>query len=584
MKYEKMTKQGLISLLKQKDSSGDPGTEDKDLAAALAECRQREEEFAFLLEGARTVLDFRNFYDTARSLFDSCKKLLRASAGYVAILSRDKKNNDVLFLEAGGKPCRVDPALPMPIRGLRAKVYRNGQALFHNQFNKSHWTRWLPKEHVTLFNVLFAPMKIKGEVVGLLGLANKPGGFTQDDARLATAFGELAAIALSNSRTYELLETSEERFRALALTARDAIIIVDVQGKILFWNQGSEKMFGYASQETLHKMVTLIIPKRFRKHDYEEIRNDILSDESEPVRSYIEKVGRRKDGREFPIEFSLSRWKTREGTFITVIIRDVAERRKLEEKLQNYNTQMEREIRERTDELIKANQTLKETEARLRLLSSQHLQAEEQERKRIAREIHDSLGQSLSAVKFGIENAVLQMKGKGVDEARLDLLQPLIGLVKNTLEEVRRIIMDLRPSTLDDIGILATISWFCREFENLYHDIHIEKNIEVKEEEIPVSIKTVIYRVMQEALNNVSKHSRASRVILCLRKTDSRLELILEDNGRGFNDKKASSLVSLERGFGLASMRERVELSGGSFELKAQKGLGTRIRAVWISR
>jgi signal transduction histidine kinase len=175
------------------------------------------------------------------------------------------------------------------------------------------------------------------------------------------------------------------------------------------------------------------------------------------------------------------------------------------------------------------------------------------------------------------------MKEKGMDVSKLDVFPPLVGIVQNTLEEVRRIIMDLRPSTLDDIGILATISWFCREFENLYQDIRIERHIEVKEEEIPVSIKTVIFRVLQEALNNVSKHSRASRVKLRLRKNESRLELVLEDNGRGFNYKKAASLVSLERGFGLASMRERVELAGGSFDLKAREGGGTRIRAAWDS-
>jgi len=146
---------------------------------------------------------------------------------------------------------------------------------------------------------------------------------------------------------------------------------------------------------------------------------------------------------------------------------------------------------------------------------------------------------------------------------------------------VRRIVKDLRPSILDDLGILATINWFCREFQDIYADTRIERDIEIQEEDIPSPLKTVIYRILQEALNNVAKHSQANLVRLTLKKYDHRIELKIQDNGVGFNLEKTISLKPSQRGFGLASMRERAELSGAAFEIKSAVGEGTMILVRW---
>ena len=140
---------------------------------------------------------------------------------------------------------------------------------------------------------------------------------------------------------------------------------------------------------------------------------------------------------------------------------------------------------------------------------------------------------------------------------------------------------DLRPSILDDLGILATIAWFCREFQNIYSTVSISREIAITEKDIPVSLKTFIYRIMQEALNNVAKHSQADRVRLCLKKTNGQIELLIEDNGQGFNYAKAVYHKNSMRGFGLASMKERAELSGGSFSIESRKGIKTTIRVSW---
>jgi PAS domain S-box-containing protein len=227
-----------------------------------------------------------------------------------------------------------------------------------------------------------------------------------------------------------------------------------------------------------------------------------------------------------------------------------------------------------------SKEALTKSEEELRILSSQLLTAQEQERGRIARELHDGIGQSLSAIKFKIEEALGQLSND-VAESSVKSLTSLIPIIQSTVEEVRRITMALRPSTLDDLGILATIGWFCREFQETYATVKIEKEIGLEEADIPESLNTVIYRVLQEALNNVAKHSGANSVTIFLTRRDDSIELTIKDNGRGFNLKEAFDIDVSKRGFGLGSMKERIELSGGSFALESIRGEGTTIKASW---
>ena len=120
----------------------------------------------------------------------------------------------ILFLDSGGLPCTVDPSLPMPIRGLRAEAYNSGEAAVENDFPQSEWKKFMPEGHVQLKNVLFAPLTIEQKVVGVIGLANKTGGFTKRDREMAMAFGEIASVALVNSRMLEMLEENEKELKA----------------------------------------------------------------------------------------------------------------------------------------------------------------------------------------------------------------------------------------------------------------------------------------------------------------------------------------------------------------------------------
>jgi signal transduction histidine kinase/ActR/RegA family two-component response regulator len=170
----------------------------------------RKKELDALMKGSKDVLRQKSFTEAARTIFDHCKDLLGATSGYVALLDEQGEENEVLFLEAGGLPCSVDPNLPMPIRGLRAEVYRHNKAAYHNDFMNSQWVDFMPRGHVIMKNIMFAPLILENKTVGVIGLANKESDFTDNDAKMATVFGELAAIALQNSRNLDEKETVQK--------------------------------------------------------------------------------------------------------------------------------------------------------------------------------------------------------------------------------------------------------------------------------------------------------------------------------------------------------------------------------------
>jgi signal transduction histidine kinase len=230
-------------------------------------------------------------------------------------------------------------------------------------------------------------------------------------------------------------------------------------------------------------------------------------------------------------------------------------------------------------ELKKKEQTLLESEERLKLLSLQLLNTQEEERKRIAGEIHDTVVSSLGGMKFKAESALHQVeKAPG---AAVESLNTLILMIQECIDECRRIQMDLRPAILDDLGLRAALSWFFRRFETTYSHIRVEQEIGIEDGETPNALNTVIYRVTQETLNNVVKHSKANHVFFSLKAANEKIELTITDNGKGFD---VVEILTKERSFpglGLVSMRERTRLFGGTFNVTSTEGKGTTVHASW---
>jgi signal transduction histidine kinase len=248
--------------------------------------------------------------------------------------------------------------------------------------------------------------------------------------------------------------------------------------------------------------------------------------------------------------------------------------------------------KERNGERAKAEETLQaekvgrrhaedelgDTKTQLRDVSFKLLMAEETERKRIAQEIHDGIGQHWAIVKIRLEG-ILEQLGKEIATP----LKDIFPIIQVGMEETRRIQMNLRPALLDDLGILATINWIVREFKKANPELQITTIIDIQEDQIPDIVKTVIYRIMQEALNNIIKHSNARVINLGLEKKEGKIEFVIQDSGQGFDLDSVLSRKGTDRGLGLAGMKERIQLSGGSFVLESGKGVGTTIRALWTT-
>ena len=193
------------------NSGFDTMTLERELHESKEKIARIEYESQKLLEAAAVVLQSEDFPSAARAVFDIAKELTGAFSGYVALLSKDGNENEVLFLDAGGLPCTVDESLPMPIRGLREVAYRENKPAYSNTFMSSEWVGFMPGGHVVLNNVLFAPLVIAGRAEGLIGFANKPSDFTEDDARMVMALSNLVAIGLNRTKIEMELRESQSK-------------------------------------------------------------------------------------------------------------------------------------------------------------------------------------------------------------------------------------------------------------------------------------------------------------------------------------------------------------------------------------
>ena len=503
-------------------------------------------------------------------------------AGYVALLSKDEQTNELLFLDAGGLPCRVDPSLPMPVRGMRAEAYRTGKVIYDNNFPESPWADFLPKDHARLDNVLFAPLKIQEKVVGVIGLANKPGGFTDQDAQAAGIFGELAAIAFDLEdkvleRTTELtraneqlkneiktrvhmqnaLAESERKFRAIFNQTFQVIGLLEPDGTVLEINQTALDYFQINYQDSLGKPLW-------------DLRGDQASEANRA--KFKEAIAQAAGGKlvrfELQIRFDQGNH-SNHGFFHQTGLQPGRPGPPADHRGPGYHrTETDRNGPERIGEATASaflpgiNGPGKRTEKDFPGTAR---------RNRAIFKRHQVPGRASDPDPFR------RRKGSPSNSS----LENVIPVIQGAIEEVRRICMDLRPSTLDDLGILATISWFCREFQTTYSGIRIKQKIQVEEQQIPALLKTVIFRIIQEALNNIGKHSQAGQIRLNLAQKDHHLHLDIRDNGVGFDFKNAFSLDGSTRGMGLAGMKERAKLSGGSLTIHSQPGKGTRIQAAW---
>ena len=306
---------------------------EESLRLALEESRRRRLQTSALLASSRAVMEHSDFEDAARAIFTTCKNLLGAKAGFVANILEDMSLCKIVFMETGGLPFHQDPGEPIEIKGMLMETCLQGQVVVENNYAESQWGRREVHGHPTFENVVMAPMMIMNAPVGLIGLANKPGGFSEEDVQLVGAFAEIAAVSLFNSRMFHSLKNSEARFRSVAQSAVDAIVSFDGNGLIVFSNNAAEEIFGYSEEEIKGRPISMILsPDLFSKSLRERIDRAAAEDGSEIIETTIETLGKNKDGGTLPLELSLASWETNEAVFFTSIIRDISDRKRLEQE------------------------------------------------------------------------------------------------------------------------------------------------------------------------------------------------------------------------------------------------------------
>lgn len=226
-------------------------------------------------------------------------------------------------------------------------------------------------------------------------------------------------------------------------------------------------------------------------------------------------------------------------------------------------------------DIKQAEQALRDSETRLRLLSSQLIDAQEEERKRIARELHDQLGQDLMVLKLQLRS--VQQRIEGSDPEAAQTFEQTLRYINGIAENIRRLSRNLSPAILEDLGLPAALRWLIEESAKHY-DLDIQAELQGLENLFSGGREIVLYRIFQEALTNIGKHAQASQVRIFSQVENGVFSLVFDDNGVGFDAAESFGRSTGRKGFGLTTMQERARMLGGHLQIWGQKGTGCKIR------
>jgi PAS domain S-box-containing protein len=371
-----------------------------------------------------------------------------------------------------------------------------------------------------------------------------------DLAVLAAGVSLAVWLGLRSEARAEALDATQQRLAAIVDSAMDAIITVDERQRIVLFNRAAEQVFGCRREDALGGPLERFLPARFRdahRHHVERFGQTGVT--SRRMGDVTALWGMSFDGsREFPIEASISQASESGRRFYTVILRDITLRKQAQDIMQRQQDE-------------------------LRALSAQVLEAREEEKTRIARELHDELGQLLTALKMDL--AWLRDRLAPGDPEFASKVEQMGALLDQTVGATRRISADLRPMMLDDLGLADAASWLVEEFaRHAGLECRMEASVDLDLSGLDRAIANTVYRALQESLTNIARHAQAKRAWVVLAATDGELHLEIEDDGRGIGPEDFAKARSL----GLKGMRERVAYHGGAIEIARAPRGGTRIR------
>ncbi|MBW1896458.1 MAG: PAS domain S-box protein, partial [Deltaproteobacteria bacterium] len=338
----------------------------------------------------------------------------------------------------------------------------------------------------------------------------------------------------------EAVRESEKKYRRLFTTVPDAVMISDMEtGNFIDVNDSALLLYGYSKREFLKLRLSDITAGQDK---WEALIEEVLATKLARGPLLFHK---QKDGRAFPAEISASTFGLMGRKAVCCLVRDVTER-------------------------VNAEDELKKSREQLRDLSTYLQSAREQERTSIAREVHDDLGQTLTALKMDL--SWLNKKLPKGQDALVEKTNAMTDLIDSSIQSVQRISSELRPGLLDDLGLTAAIEWQAEEFEKR-SGIICEVNFDPEEIVLDRNLATTIFRIFQETLTNVARHANASEVRVDLIHKQDRLRLIVTDNGEGISDEKLSD----PKAFGLIGMRERAFFWAGEVHITGIPNEGTTV-------
>jgi PAS domain S-box-containing protein len=343
----------------------------------------------------------------------------------------------------------------------------------------------------------------------------------------------------------EEAEKSQSTIRALLESTPQSVVAVSADEKIVLANGNTEKMFGYSREELLGQPLEILVPENVRARHVKHRRAYFANMQSRPMAIGLNLVGRRKDGTNFPVEIGLSAIETAAGKLAVAFVSDITQRRQLEEA-----------GRARGEEI--------------QALAASLLTAQEEERRRVSRELHDQICQQLASLAIDIGGLAADPPPPEDAQSRLKALQ---ARVVKASEETRHIAYQLHPSVLDDLGLVASLRGLCKEFSERATNIALECTDVPLPASVPRELASCLYRVAQESLQNIAKHASAKHVSVALTLQKGTVVLTIADDGAGF-DQEA---VKGRGGLGLIGMKERARLVNGKLSFAAQPGHGTRI-------
>jgi PAS domain S-box-containing protein len=396
--------------------------------------------------------------------------------------------------------------------------------------------------------IIIVPLRSRVAIRGTLGIGS---GNQHDDTSskldLLIAAGEAIGIAIGHASlslkqqvVTQQLQLSEELYRGLFENASEAIFICSSIGRIISVNRACEQLTGYSNQELLNTNIYNLFCAE-ALNNVKQLFSGAPKEDAQ--RDETEFCLVRKDGTEAYVEIKVSPLqRADESMGLQAIVRDITEERRLRQNMQYYITQITR--------------------------------AQEDERLRISRELHDDTAQVLISLSRGLD--LLTSGESKLPKRALERLDRLRQMTESVLDGVRRYSQDLRPSILDDLGLVPALEWLASDLEKEY-GIKSKVSITGDQRRLQPERELAIFRIAQEVLNNVRKHSQASSVEMTIDFSEDAVTLIITDNGQGFNVPQRTSDLVLYGKLGIIGMRERARLIGGTLIVQSDIGSGTTI-------